>query len=93
MCMHVHVYLCVLTCMHVQLQKHIEIKERPLCKKALDSSDVFILDLGLHIYQVWMDGEVVIQCKHCNLWYSGMARLVTRMRSTKHCSMCNNSRY
>lgn len=67
MCKHmcIHVHSCVFMCKHVliiQLQKHIEIKERPLCKKALDSSDVFILDLGLTIYQVgiWIYGEVVI---------------------------------
>ena len=34
------------------LQKGVFIKEKRLNKKSLDSSDVFILDLGLEIYQV-----------------------------------------
>lgn len=35
-------------------QKKVQIKERPLSKKSLNSSDVFILDLGLEIFQVCM---------------------------------------
>lgn len=34
------------------MQKGVSIKEKPLCKKSIDSSDVFILDLGLEIFQV-----------------------------------------
>ena len=37
-------------CTHTQ--KNITVKERPLSKHCLDSSDVFILDLGLEIFQV-----------------------------------------
>ena len=33
-------------------QKNITVKERPLSKHCLDSSDVFILDLGLEVFQV-----------------------------------------
>ena len=33
-------------------RKRIDLKEVPLYKGSLDSSDVFILDLGLEIYQV-----------------------------------------
>ena len=33
------------------MQKRVEIREVQLTKKALDSSDVFILDLGLEVYQ------------------------------------------
>ena len=33
-------------------KKRVTIRERPLTKKSLDSSDVYILDLGLEIYQV-----------------------------------------
>lgn len=32
-------------------KKGVVVKERPLSRKSLDSSDVFILDLGLEIYQ------------------------------------------
>nr|CAC87029.1 gelsolin [Suberites domuncula] len=32
-------------------KKKIEIKEVPLCRSSIDSSDVFILDLGLEVYQ------------------------------------------
>lgn len=34
------------------VKKKISVKEVPFSKKSLDSSDVFILDLGLTIYQV-----------------------------------------
>ena len=34
------------------LKKNITVKEVPLNKHCLDNSDVFILDLGLKIYQV-----------------------------------------
>jgi len=34
------------------MQKGIEVKEMPLFKKSIDSSDVFILDLGLEVFQV-----------------------------------------
>ena len=63
-----HEVLCVpnLTCCLLSMQKKIVVKERPYCKKSLDSSDVFILDLGLEIYQVgglmgnpgWANGEL-----------------------------------
>lgn len=33
------------------MQKNITVREVPLNKHSLDSSDVFILDLGLEIYQ------------------------------------------
>ena len=33
-------------------KKKVQIRERPLTKKSLDSSDVYILDLGLEVYQV-----------------------------------------
>jgi hypothetical protein len=33
-------------------KKNIEIKQVPLYRESLDSGDVFILDLGLEIYQV-----------------------------------------
>ena len=33
-------------------KKKVQIRERPLTKKSLDSSDVFLLDLGLEVYQV-----------------------------------------
>jgi gelsolin len=36
-------------------KKNVEIKEVPLSRKSLDSSDVFILDLGLEVYQ-WNGG-------------------------------------
>ena len=36
----------------IRPQKNITIRERPLSKKALDSSDVFILDLGREVFQV-----------------------------------------
>ncbi|KAL4219351.1 hypothetical protein ACF0H5_021931 [Mactra antiquata] len=32
-------------------RKHVEVKEIPRCRDLLDSSDVYILDLGLKIYQ------------------------------------------
>lgn len=39
--------------MHVSgVKKNISVKEVPANKKSLDSGDVFILDLGLSIYQV-----------------------------------------
>ena len=34
------------------IRKKISVKQVPLSKKSLDSSDVFILDLGLTLYQV-----------------------------------------
>ena len=34
------------------IKKNIEVRERPLNKHSLDSTDVFILDLGEKIYQV-----------------------------------------
>ena len=34
------------------VKKNVTVKEVPLNKHCLDSSDVFILDLGLTIYQV-----------------------------------------
>ena len=34
------------------VKRKIAVKEVPLSRKSLDSSDVFILDLGLTIYQV-----------------------------------------
>lgn len=36
----------------IYVQKKIVVKEVTFNKKSLDSSDVFILDLGLEIYQV-----------------------------------------
>ena len=33
-------------------RKSVTLKEVPLCKSSMDSSDVFILDLGLEVYQV-----------------------------------------
>ena len=33
-------------------QKRIEVKQRPLKRVCIDNTDVFILDLGLMIYQV-----------------------------------------
>ncbi len=33
-------------------KKSVTLKEVPLCKSSIDSSDVFILDLGLEVYQV-----------------------------------------
>ncbi|XP_011405971.1 PREDICTED: gelsolin-like protein 2 [Amphimedon queenslandica] len=38
------------------VKKSIEVRERPLSKKALDDTDVFILDLGQKIYQWNGDG-------------------------------------
>ena len=35
------------------VRKKIEVKQVPLSRKSLDSSDVFILDLGLTLYQVF----------------------------------------
>ena len=34
------------------IKKKINVKQVPLSRKSLDSTDVFILDLGLTIYQV-----------------------------------------
>ncbi len=35
-------------------KKGVTLKEVPLCKLSIDSSDVFILDLGLEVYQVYI---------------------------------------
>ena len=37
--------------MTYHLQHGVRVEERPLNKHCLDSSDVFILDLGLQLYQ------------------------------------------
>lgn len=58
--------MCIVT-YFVAIQKKIVIKERPFCKKSLDSSDVFILDLGLEIYQVCSGILLTGQKDHYNL--------------------------
>lgn len=56
------VILWFLTVVSLLMQKKIVVKEKPFCKKSLDSSDVFILDLGLEIYQVLV---CRVNCSFC----------------------------
>ena len=39
-------------CSFFSIQKKVVVKEKPLYRGCVDSSDVFILDLGLEVYQV-----------------------------------------
>ena len=49
-------------------KKKVQIRERPLSKKSLDSSDVFLLDLGLEIYQVYCSNNQFNVAVSCDLY-------------------------
>ena len=83
--------LGVCVCSH--LQKGVHIRERPLNMKCLDSSDVFILDLGLELYQVRTTVFFACHHKECFLSFpllSGMARRVIKMRNSVLRSIYNS---
>ena len=56
------------------VKKNITVKEVPLNKHCLDSSDVFILDLGLTIYQVCIS----LFCYYHSHYYAMCSGMVKR---------------
>ena len=80
-------------CVRSYLQKKVHIRERPLNRQCLDSSDVYILDLGLELYQARMTFLLACHHKKCCLSFpllSGMARRVIKMRNSVLHSIYNS---
>ena len=70
MCCYIESCSCTVICIftHVNMkndcfeQKRIEVKQRPLKMACIDNTDVFILDLGDKIYQVY---NIIIMYDEC----------------------------
>lgn len=70
------------------LQKNIEIKQVSLHRETLDSGDVFILDLGLEVYQVSLFRSRDLDCSYTSILFnSGMEPAATRMKGSRHCNI------
>lgn len=75
------------------LQKNIEIKQVSLHRESLDSGDVFILDLGLEVYQVSLFRSRDLDCSYTSILFnSGMEPAATRMKSSRQCNISRDWR-